>query len=589
MFRASTSPLRLVYLFVFLSIVRLSFGQSYTSIVVFGDSLSDTGNVARLTQNQFLTRIPGPIADYTDGRFTDGTDTLPSAKTYNGVWIEQLAALFAAKPTIKNSLDGGTNYAYGYGTTANGTSTLSFAPSAPISIQVNNLGQQITDYLATSPALSSGTLYVVWGGANDLINATSAADIAAAAARDVGLVQRLITAGATDILIPNLPPLGLVPRFNGSAAVSAQVNQSVLGFNQALAAGLGTLAAANPGKTLRLYTLDTFSLFNSIVGPPLTGGIVNATASSQGNVAANPDTYLFWDDLHPTTTGHHLIALAAARLLATTPVTTSTTVSSSNLNANLGSSITFTASVVAGVGTTSPTGTVTFRDGTTVLGSSAVNGTTVGSATYTTTGLGAGTHTITAAFTGVNGFSSSTSAAITETITAPAVQSSLSPSSVNVLSGGTAGTTVSVSAVGGFSGTVSFACGTLPAHFSCTFTPASGTLNATTPTGSVSLNIGTARSATSSLLSPFKRGDETMLAFLVLPFGGLLGFAGTRRRGRRSLPLLVLLGLLSAGAAAGLSGCAAENITAAPGTYTIPVNVTAAGATTILNLKVIVQ
>jgi hypothetical protein len=52
----------------------------FTSIVVFGDSLSDTGNVAHLTYDKYGARIPGPAADYTDGRFTDGFDTLPPAQ-----------------------------------------------------------------------------------------------------------------------------------------------------------------------------------------------------------------------------------------------------------------------------------------------------------------------------------------------------------------------------------------------------------------------------------------------------------------------------------------------------------------------------
>ena len=91
----------------------LAHAQDYTSIVVFGDSLSDTGNFADLTQAKYLVRIPGPDADYTDGRFTDGDDTLPMAQKYFGVWIEQFAAMLPSKPRIMNSLDGGTNYAYG--------------------------------------------------------------------------------------------------------------------------------------------------------------------------------------------------------------------------------------------------------------------------------------------------------------------------------------------------------------------------------------------------------------------------------------------------------------------------------------------
>src|SRR4051794_21674988 len=52
----------------------------YTSIVVFGDSLSDTGNLAHLTQDKYGVRVPGPLFGYTDGRATDGYDTLPPAQ-----------------------------------------------------------------------------------------------------------------------------------------------------------------------------------------------------------------------------------------------------------------------------------------------------------------------------------------------------------------------------------------------------------------------------------------------------------------------------------------------------------------------------
>jgi hypothetical protein len=62
----------------------LAQAQDYTSIVVFGDSLSDTGNFADLTQTKYGVRIPGPDANYTDGRFTDGDDTKPAARNTTG-------------------------------------------------------------------------------------------------------------------------------------------------------------------------------------------------------------------------------------------------------------------------------------------------------------------------------------------------------------------------------------------------------------------------------------------------------------------------------------------------------------------------
>ena len=76
--------------------------------------------------------------------------------------------------------------------------------------------QQITDYLATSPKISRQTLFVLWGGAIDLLHATSSNDVVRAAINQALNVQRLINAGATQFIIPNLPPLGLVPRLNGS-------------------------------------------------------------------------------------------------------------------------------------------------------------------------------------------------------------------------------------------------------------------------------------------------------------------------------------------------------------------------------------
>jgi outer membrane lipase/esterase len=289
--------------------------QDYTSVVIFGDSLSDTGNVADLTQAKYGVRIPGPIADYTDGRFTDGFDTVPPAQNFAGVWVEQLAALIPSHPEIKASLNGGTNYAYGLATTGSGTSPFTFGPADSLSVDVNNMGQQISDYLATSPKISRQTLFVLWGGAIDLLHATSTAEVVQAAINQALNVQRLINAGATQFIIPNLPPLGLIPRLNGFPIMAFQATQASILFNQVLAEGLAIVKAINQNKHLELSQLDVFTLFNQVTASPTTYLLTNVTASSQGNLLVNPDTYLFWDDLHPTTRGHNILADAAATLL----------------------------------------------------------------------------------------------------------------------------------------------------------------------------------------------------------------------------------------------------------------------------------
>ncbi len=302
-------------LLLVLSHSTFSHAQTYNSIVVFGDSLSDSGNNAKLTETKYGIRVPGPVADYTDGRFTDGIDTFPFALNYQGVWVEQLAAMLPSSPTIKNSLDGGTDYAYGFATTAGGTAVWSFGPSNFYSVNVENIGQQITDYLATHPKINNNTLFIVWGGAIDVLNARSSADVVNAAVRQAANVERLIAAGANQIVVPNLPPLGAVPRLNGFPATSISVTGASILYNNTLAAGLGIVHDANPGKHLRLFPLDVFSLFTTIIASPSTFGLVNVTSISQGVYPLNPDTYLFWDDLHPTTRGHNIIAAAADDLL----------------------------------------------------------------------------------------------------------------------------------------------------------------------------------------------------------------------------------------------------------------------------------
>ncbi len=290
--------------------------EDYTKIVVFGDSLSDAGNVAHLTRAKYGVRIPGPIADYTDGRFTDGYDTVPAAQKYFGVWVQQLAASLPSRPKIKNSLDGGTDYAYGFATTGKGTTAFTFGQGNALSVQVNNIGQQITDYLATHPKINDDTLFIVWGGAIDLLYATSTNDVINAAIQQTLNIQRLIDAGATQFIIPNLPPLGLVPRLNGSPITSIPATQASVVFNSFLATGLSVLRDFYPHRHLKLFELNVFALFNYIVAKPSDYSLVNVTGSSLGMYMVDPDQYLFWDDLHPTTRGHRILAAHAKDLIA---------------------------------------------------------------------------------------------------------------------------------------------------------------------------------------------------------------------------------------------------------------------------------
>jgi len=116
-------------------------------------------------------------------------------------------------------------------------------------------------------------------------------------------------------------------------------------------------------------------------------------------------------------------------------VGTSTSLSASATQLTLGQSETFTAKVAPQSGSNVPTGTVTFLDGTTTLGTSSLSGS--GTAIFTTTALAAGTHLIVASYGGASKDSSSASSAVSVVVTAvqgaAATTTTLSASSTQLL------------------------------------------------------------------------------------------------------------------------------------------------------------
>ncbi len=291
----------------------------FSQMIVFGDSLSDTGNFAETTEAGYSIRYPGADFNYADGRFTDGTATTPAAKKYTGVWHEQLAAFFLGMTPATASLDGGTDYAFGDAETLDGERSVPLQGSA--SVQIDNMGQQVTNYLSNNTP-DPLALYIVWGGANDLFADHSAANVTAAAQRETALVQRLAEAGAKTFLVPNLPPLGQTPEYVSDTTQSPAFDQAASDFRDQLNTDLDALerSLAAEGLTVKIYRLDLFTLFSALTADDgVDYGFAETTSSAQGGTG-KADQSLFWDDVHPTTYGHFQIAAEAYTLLTGTPV-----------------------------------------------------------------------------------------------------------------------------------------------------------------------------------------------------------------------------------------------------------------------------
>ncbi len=285
--------------------------QAYGRLVVFGDSLSDNGNLFRVTGG----RPPAPPSPpYFQGRFSNGpvfTELLGFANT-----VERRVAC------ANNLADPSCNQNFAFGGARTDLST------SPPGIRL-----QLQSYLAGGGRFTPTDLVSVYGGANNIFQGIGAAAVSPsptaaitgltnAAAADIGLVINSVArAGAGTILVPNLPSLGATPQFNGFVAANAPAGplaEFATGtLNAALLAQANAAAAANPGTNFIYMDVNRFNAF--VLANPGAFGFTNTITPclnpTTGAVCANPDQFLFWDNVHPTAAGHRGLAALALEYL----------------------------------------------------------------------------------------------------------------------------------------------------------------------------------------------------------------------------------------------------------------------------------
>ncbi len=249
-----------------------------------------------------------------------------------------------------------------------------------------------------------------------------------------------------------------------------------------------------------------------------------------------------------------------------------TTSLSANANPiNLGQSVVFTAKI-ATTSAVMPTGTVNFLNGTTALGSSAVD--TSGVATFTANSLPSGANSITAVYSGDANFLPSTSAALTETVVAVSDFSvAATPGSQSITNGKSTTYQVSVAALnGGFGSPVNLTVTGLPSGSSASFSPATVTPGTGTATATLTVQTSSTQSASlrSSRQTPTRSLWAISLGALLMP---LLGFRKLRKQ-LSSFSMALLLTTLSAAAMLTISGCSAPTFVNQPinqRTYTLTI------------------
>jgi len=267
----------------------------FTGLYVFGDSLSDGGN-----NSLVFGGLTGPNPG--SPTFIPSLPYLPSNTYSNGqVWVNSFAAFLGLSSFAAPSLAGGGNYAYGGARMSiDGSGAPPFAPAPfPASVQT-----QLNGYLGGGPA-SATALYVIAGGGNDVravgrviadgadpIETTLAAarSFATSAATMVGQLQ---AAGASNIVVWNVPDVGKTPTAGSGVGLAAVGASSIAStFNSFLSGALAGTGA---------IIFDVFGLIGNVVNDPAAYGMSNVTQAC-GFVGNGCDaaTALFWDGIHPT-------------------------------------------------------------------------------------------------------------------------------------------------------------------------------------------------------------------------------------------------------------------------------------------------
>lgn len=287
----------------------------FTGIVVFGTSLSDSGNALALNgsastpPDYLLNPLLIPSAPYARGghHFSNGA-----------TWIEQYARSLGVGGSVRPAFGGSssqhTNFAVGAARAYN--DGINF-----------NLTRQVDAFLERSGGdADAQALYVIEMGSNDIrdafqiyaVGGNGGPILGGALASIAANIQRLYAAGARQFLVWSAPNVALTPAIRtlgaGAGALATMLTQS---FNAGLSQTLWQLSAL-PGVSFA--RLDVYQTLANIVANPAAFGLTNVTTACVTPGVApffcqNADEYLFWDGIHPTKVGHAILAEQAAIVL----------------------------------------------------------------------------------------------------------------------------------------------------------------------------------------------------------------------------------------------------------------------------------
>lgn len=331
--------------------------KPFSKLYVFGDSLSDQGNIFNITKfaNSLSSQIPViPSAPYFEGRFSNGPVWIDYLSAGLGLPLQVSSKLSVLAPSIpipspitlvngelraSPFFNGATttqsvNFAFG-GAQTGFTSGLAGTFSSLIPGVLQQVSWFINDHITAGKTADSNALYVVFAGGNDYLDPSNALQPTQSVTNIALSIAALYSQGARNFLIPNLPDLGITPRaLKGGTDVETRLSNLAIAHNTLLNQAIDGLTNLLPQS--HFIPLNFYGLLNDIAANPSQLGITNITDPSfdslTGTIVGDPNAHLFWDEIHPTAVGHLGLGISSlVSVLNSTPQVNQLTASDSIL------------------------------------------------------------------------------------------------------------------------------------------------------------------------------------------------------------------------------------------------------------------
>jgi len=283
----------------------------YSTLIVFGDSLSDAGQFPDLTGGTAGQRFTNRDAD---GNFAPVSPMILGGRL--GIGQDEL------NPSTSVGIrPDGNNWAVGGYTTQQILDSIT--ESSKVIVPPNGpapgfVFRERPGYLANGLRAAPNALYYLTGGGNDFLQGlvNSPADAAAAGGRLAASAQALQQGGARYIMVWLLPDLGQTPNFSGTPQQNPLSLLSGV-FNQSLLNQLGQIDAEIIPLNIPVLLAEAlasptqFGLASgqNLVGTCYSGqGCVENPVYGISGATPDPTKLLFNDSVHPTIAGQQLIA-----------------------------------------------------------------------------------------------------------------------------------------------------------------------------------------------------------------------------------------------------------------------------------------